>query len=64
MNFTHSRFSLRFMIPMVPRVRSTRPYRARVMASRMVDLPAPVGPKMPKRPAPISSRKSISWGSR
>ena len=34
-------------------------YRASVMASRILDLPLPVGPKMPNRPAEVSASKSM-----
>ncbi len=37
------------------------PKRANVMASRMVVLPAPVGPWMRKNERPASSEKSTTW---
>ena len=39
-------------------------YKARVMASKIVDFPLPVGPKMPKSPCEVSVSKSMICSSR
>ena len=44
--------------------RGSLEYKARVMASKIVDFPLPVGPKMPKSPWEVNVSKSMTCSSR